>query len=260
MSPAPDESAHLHEFVAVSWGGGTNSTAMLIAMRDRGMRPSLVTFADTGGEKPHTYDGLPIIREWLAQNSFPDLTIVTKSGLDATLEANCERMEMLPSLAYGYKSCSLKWKVQPQEKFCNNYGPTKAIWKAGHKVTKYLGIDAGEAHRATKTEDKKYLYRYPLVEWDIDRDDCIELIKAEGLPLPGKSSCFYCPASKLPEILDLRDNYPELLERALAMEARAKLTSVKGLGRRFSWAEFLASDRPDLMRPPDDLPCGCHDG
>jgi DNA polymerase III delta subunit len=34
----------------------------------------------------------------------------------------------------------------------------------------------------------------------------------------------------------------ELLERALAIEANAKpsLTSVVGLGRSFSWAEFLA--------------------
>jgi hypothetical protein len=68
-----------------------------------------------------------------------------------------------------------------------------------------------------------------------------------------KSACFYCPASKKPEILWLREQHPELLARALAIERNAqdKLISVKGLGRSFAWTDFL--DRAD------DLPlfCGC---
>jgi len=39
----------------VSFGGGTNSTAMLVGMWERGERPDAILFADTGGEKPHTY-------------------------------------------------------------------------------------------------------------------------------------------------------------------------------------------------------------
>jgi hypothetical protein len=48
-----------------------------------------------------------------------------------------------------------------------------------------------------------------------------------------KSACFYCPVSKKPEILWLREHHPELLARALAIEhdAQPKLASVKGLDR-----------------------------
>lgn len=51
-------------------------------------------------------------------------------------------------------------------------------------------------------------------------------------------------------ILWLREHHPQLLERALAIEASAKpnLTTVRGLGRSFAWGEFLDGlDRPPLF-------------
>ena len=44
------------EFLAVSFGGGTNSTAMLCGMYERGIKPDLLMFADTGSEYPQTYE------------------------------------------------------------------------------------------------------------------------------------------------------------------------------------------------------------
>jgi hypothetical protein len=74
------------------------------------------------------------------------------------------------------------------------------------------------------------------------------VIADAGLPVPIKSACFYCPASKKAEVICLRDHHPDLLERALAIErnAQAKLTSVKGLGRSYAWEAFLTK--------LDDLP------
>jgi len=76
----------------------------------------------------------------------------------------------------------------------------------------------------------------------MDRAACERSIREAGLPVPIKSSCWFCPASKKRKIVWLREHHPELLERALAIEenARPNLTSVVGLGRSFSWAQFLA--------------------
>ena len=233
-------------------------------MHDRDERPELIMFADTKGEKPETYEYIAIMQAWLKAKGWPPITTVARTdgrSIDESLEANCLRMKMLPSLAYGFTSCSLKWNVYPQDRFCNNWVPAKAIWKAGGKVTKAIGIDADEAHRAKKTSDNKYEYVYPLVEWDWGRDECIERIEAEGMPLPGKSSCFFCPASRKPEVLSLADEHPELMGRALAMEANAELKTVKGLGRRFNWGEFLAAEDPQGRAFPEgpDEPCMCID-
>jgi hypothetical protein len=57
------------------------------------------------------------------------------------------------------------------------------------------------------------------------------------------------------------------MQRALAMEANAKenLVTVKGLGRRFSWTEFIAAlkagdPKASKWEGDTETPCGCYDG
>lgn len=56
----------------VSFGGGTNSTAMIIGMYLHKIPIDLITFADTGGEQPHTYEYIAIFNEWLKKHGFPE--------------------------------------------------------------------------------------------------------------------------------------------------------------------------------------------
>ena len=245
--------------VMVSYGAGTNSTAMLVEMVKRGEIVDCITFADTGGERAETYAYVVMFSAWLKERGYPEIITVKKGGIAETLEENCHRMNMLPSVVYGFKSCSLKYKAEPQEKYANNWQPAKDAWKRGEKVIKCLGFDADEPHRAKFTEDKKYKWRYPLLEFDFGRAECIEVIKAAGLPLPGKSSCFFCPNSKPHEILALpRD----LQDRAIAMERQANLTTMVGLGRTWKWEDLLRMDRAqlDLFKCNTEMPCECFDG
>ena len=46
----------------VSYGGGANSTALLIGLHQHRIPVDLILFADTGGEHPHTY-AYPLM-EW----------------------------------------------------------------------------------------------------------------------------------------------------------------------------------------------------
>ena len=117
-------------------------------------------------------------------------------------------------------------------------------------------------HRHHK-RDKKYQKEYPLMEWGWSRKDCIQAIRDAGLPLPGKSSCFFCPSMKRWEIRTLYHRYPDLLRRALAIEdaAMPNLTSVRGLGRNWAWRDFICADENQLAIPgafsDEDLPCSC---
>ena len=250
----------------VSYGGGTNSTALLIECVTRSIPVALITFADTGGEKPHTYKYIELFSDWLVKNGMPEITIVQtvdKFGELMTLEGKCNDAGVLPSLAYGFKSCSEKHKIRPQNKFVNNWEPAKAEWKAGRRITKFIGYDAEESHRTKKDySDKKYDLWYPLVDWGMGRQACVDSIAASGLPQPGKSACFFCPSSKPHEIKQLKEVYPELADRALAMEAKADLTSIKGLGRNFAWKDILATDDmfADDFHLAPELVCGCYDG
>ena len=144
----------------------------------------------------------------------------------------------------GFKRCSLKHKIGPQEKFCNHYLPCQKVWAAGKRVVKFIGYDAGEGYRSDKVllgdlADPKYSKWYPLMEWGWDRAACMQAIENAGLPQPGKSSCFFCPSMRAEEIIHLRDHHPDLFRRAIALEdnARPNLKTVQGLGRNYSWKE-----------------------
>ena len=131
-------------------------------------------------------------------------------------------------------------------------------------MRKALGFDADEPHRAATSDgDKDYALCYPLIEWGWGRDECIKAIEDESaLRVPHKSACFFCPASKKHEVLWLKANHPDLFDRAVKMERGAELTSVKGLGRRWSWESLAKADDAQLKLFPDmyqEMPCDCYD-
>lgn len=220
----------------VSYGGGTNSAAMIVGLHAHGECPAAIVFADTGGEKPHTYEHLWTMQIWCESVGFPSIQIIRadqpQQRKDGSLEAECLRLHAMPSRAFGFGQCSDNWKVRPFLKWCASH--------IGEHV-RLIGFHAGESHRASSRIIGAI--RYPLLEWGWDYERCEAEIIAAGLPLPGKSACFFCPSSRPRQILDLRTRYPDLLLRALTLEANWQAMdgggSVKGLGRNWSWAQML---------------------
>jgi hypothetical protein len=248
----------------VSYGGGTNSTAILVGMHERGLRPDLTMFADTGNELPHTYAHLDVMQTWCASVGFPPITVI-KNGLpqgviDGSLYGECVRLGTLPSKVFGRSGCSQKWKLDPQYLYLKKWMADRGISHVAHVV----GFDADELNRATKrTPSREFeVERYLLIEWDWGREECKAAIARAGLPQPGKSACFMCPSSKKPEVLLLKENHPDLYLKAIVMERRAirgegqaPIARVDGLGRHWNWATFAGSD---VATPEVD--CGCYDG
>lgn len=228
--------------LVVAYGLGVDSTAAIVGLHTLGIRPDLILFADTGNEKQETYDYLPIMQRYLESIKFPKVQVVRKVVKDfkhwppyASLGENCLTNGTLPSLAFGFKSCSLKWKVYPQELFTKKWEPAVKCWEGGEKVRKIIGYDAGTKDRkryaqAQGVEDPKYAYEYPLIEWNWDRDRCKEAIAKAGLPVPVKSACYFCPATQPEELHELKKVY---LRYIVIMEARAepRLEKIQGLWR-----------------------------
>ncbi len=99
--------------LVVSFGGGTNSAAILIEMARRKVRPDLIMFADTGGELPETIRFVADFSAWLEAHDMPPVVTVREGR--QTLEQEVLAANTLPSLAFGFRSCSDKYKVRPQE-------------------------------------------------------------------------------------------------------------------------------------------------
>jgi hypothetical protein len=278
--------------VAVSYGMGVDSTALLVGLRLLDSLPDIVQTADTGSEKPDTYQYLFLMDDWLHANGFPTydglewvrppgyeefdlperrsmrcIAVVRNDGKYGTLE----KKNMLPSLAYGGRSCSEKYKHRPMHKWMKAWPPARLWWGLNNRnqkgtdrfVIKLIGYDAGEGHRSDVSTDDFYQYLYPLRLWGWHRRNAEAVILTAGLPLPFKSSCTFCPAMKKPEIVELGNRYPTLLQRALDMEqaaaASGNLKSVKGLARNWAWRDFVADQEAQGKFQKTTLPMslGC---
>ncbi|MCW1431998.1 hypothetical protein OLX23_23045 [Novosphingobium sp. JCM 18896] len=226
----------------LSYGVGVDSTALLPELVSQGRPPDLVLTADPGAEKPETYAYLEIMRDWMARRDieFHVVRYVTKRFKNyppyADLAGSLLTNGCLPSIAFGRSSCSLKYKAAPQEAFIKRWQPAIDTWARGEKVTRYIGYDAGKrdgqryAHAAT-IADPFFDNRYPLRDWGWNRQACEDRIRAEGLPVPPKSSCVFCTAMKPDEVRALPAYW---LRMIVLIEARAapRLQTVEGLWRR----------------------------
>ncbi|ABQ71309.1 MULTISPECIES: hypothetical protein [Sphingomonadaceae] len=228
--------------VVLAYGIGVDSTALLVELESRGTPPDLVITGDPGIEKPETYVYQEMMAAWMAARGIRYETVrYTPKRFKHwppyyDLLANVLTNATLPSISLGRHSCSLKWKVAPQDAFLKQWEPAKAAWARGQKVIRLIGYDASPAdtrryNHASAIANDLFECRYPLREWGWNRAACIARIEAAGLPVPPKSSCFICGAMKPDEVRAL----PSWCLRLIVLvEARAapRLRTVEGLWRR----------------------------
>ncbi len=88
-----------------------------------------------------------------------------------------------------------------------------------------IGISQDEAQRAnTRRSEPHEQLVYPLIGLGeetglrLRRDDCSRIIREAGLPVPPKSSCWFCPHHKTGVWADMRRTDPEKFERAADLE------------------------------------------
>ena len=266
-------------YVVVSYGGGTDSTALLVEAHRRGIRPDLILFADTGSEMPHTYAYLPVMAEWCAKVGFPEIQVVRwirQDGRFLPLHEWCLERGEMPSKAYGFSGCTSKWKQHPLDKAAGEHPGVVEALAEGRTIERWVGYDAREADRVSNLHHKPppYLWRAPLFEWNLARPECREIIAAAGLPQPGKSSCWMCPMMRGGEVDLLARQYPHLAAKAVEMENAARANgsgdpAIRGLGmntpERTPWSQWIGRPKQiGLFEPEEDemadgMPCGCHE-
>ncbi len=250
----------------LAYGMGVDSTALLIELHARGLAPDLVLTADTGSDKPASYEYLERMKEWMAAGAIPFEMVRYEPQRFKHwppyygIHEMCLTNGTLPSISMGRHSCSLKYKKAPQDKYLASWAPARAAWARGQKVVRMIGLDASPrdtvryAHAAT-INDPLYDTEYPLREWGWNRERCAARIEAEGLPVPPKSSCFVCLGMSLQEVRELPD---WCLRVIVLIEARAapRLRTVEGLWRSTSrkkpgrMTDFI---RAENLLPPSEI-------
>jgi len=198
---------HDNTVYIASYGAGVNSTAMILLLLKEKRPIDKILFADTGCEYPETYQYMRIFDSYLSEKHGMKIETV---AADSTLLEYCERHHILPS--FRMRFCTSKFKIQPMRKAMKEAEDGKG------KFIVYLGVDAGEDHRARQSPYPDTTNVFPLIEADLDREACICLIKSAGLPEPRKSGCWMCPFQGKRQVAELAENHPNLILKIEKLE------------------------------------------
>ena len=170
--------------LGLSCGGGINTAALIVGMKEHDIQPDYIIFADTAGndperrgEKPETYEYVDnVLRPWVIRNM--DCGLITVGHWRDSLRESCYRNGTLPSKAYGYPGCSVKFKHQIMERYERERFGDEQI------ITKAIGYHAGEKRGSGIFEKGRYRYRYFLKEWGWGQQECIDALARNGMAVP----------------------------------------------------------------------------
>lgn len=274
--------------IVVAYGGGVNTIALLVLLRRLGALPTAILMVDPGSERKSTERYRDeVMAPWLAAAGFPQVTVVTRAEEGRhrarawrleSLREECMRIGALPSVAYGWKKCSQKYKGDTSRWWIARQPWAQAEWGAGRKIVKVIGYDVDEGSRVRGAfgnawEDARLIPFYPLVAAKLGRDECEDLIRSEGLPMASKSACTFCPNNTAVEWEEIRRDEPTAFSEAVEMSRRAApgldAPDVVGLmrcnphGRRqlHVWADGGYDGSPvgsfDAETSRDAQPCEC---
>lgn len=215
------------EVRAISYGGGVQSTAMLVLAAQGKIDYQVALFSNVGddSENPATIEFVNTIAVPFAEAHGIDLRILQKVRKDGTPETLMERiyrdgksipipMRMSGSGAPGNRTCTAEFKIKVVARELKRMGANKTI-----PAVLAMGISLDEYHRVRSDSGIPHeKLAYPLIDLRMDRQDCVNVIQEAGLPVPPKSSCFFCPYHSVAMWRDLLKNQPELFQKAVELE------------------------------------------
>lgn len=265
----------------VSYGGGVQSTALLVLAAQGRINFQTFLMANVGDDSEHP-DTLAYVRDHAAPYAAAhgiDLHILQKKvrGEVQTLHHRMTRdgSRSLPiPVRYSAggppvsRACTAGWKVEVTGRWMKQHGASdgkrcrehiaedranevtssKARPRPGCpdcvqpvQAVNALGISLDEISRANTDRANAYeKIVYPLIDMGeptglmLRRDDCARIIREASLPVPRKSSCYFCPFNTMLSWADLRRDTPDLFEKSAQLEEHLTNTrAARGQGPVF---------------------------
>lgn len=218
-----------------SFGGGVQSVAVMVLQAAKKIVPyDAFAFANVGAdsENPSTLAYLEeVVRPYCAKHGILLVEVQKqRKGIPETILKSIERdNKHIPIPVYmangapGHRSCTFDYKVKVVDKWIKTQEATHATIGLGistdeSKRMKAIGVETH--YFKNKPIGFEKTYEYPLINTQFSRNACIKAIEDAGLPIPPKSSCWFCPFHSPNTWIEMKRNEPELFEASVAVEKR----------------------------------------
>lgn len=212
----------------ISYGGGVQSSALcVLATQGKLGHVDAALFANVGDDSEYPAT-LAFVRNimipWAADRGLPviELHRTKRDGTPETLWGRLMKdgSRSLPipvrmsNGAPGTRSCTHDFKIKVVGKWLKANGAS-----ADDPADVMIGISTDEIQRVNNKKVEPYERPiYPLIDLGLDRNACAQIIRDAGLPVPPKSSCFFCPFHRPLTWAELRRDDPDLFAKAQLLE------------------------------------------
>ncbi len=225
----------------LSYGGGVNSTAMLLLLHDEGLEFESI-YVDHGCDWPETKEYVQMIAKKYS------ITVLTPQVEGyANLYEYADHYKIIPSRRQRW--CTHKFKVAVINAYLDK--PCFSL----------IGFSTDEVHRAKLSYEDGIENRFPLLEREIDRQQCEEIIREHGLSVPIKSGCWFCPFQTIGQWKKLRRIHPDLYCKAKGLEDQEIERRLKA-GKKPIYLnkrplDMVVKESQDVMFEDMKPPCHC---
>lgn len=234
----------------ISLGAGVQSTVMALMAEkgDIGPRPDCAVFADTGWEPKEVYTHL----DWLEkQLSFPVHRVSRgniKEDLEKNLNTTGHKFAAIPfflinkngSNGMARRQCTSEYKLKPIRKKVRELAGLKPHQRTPKDfvVEMWIGISRDEIIRVKPSRDSWVENRWPLLEKNFNRRDCLRWFNDNYTDRPlAKSACVGCPFHNDHEWRRLKESFPDEFEEACQIDEKLRDTEGRFRGSRFLHAK-----------------------
>lgn len=204
-----------------SFGGGVQSMAVLVMQSQGIVQFDHFLFANVGedSENPTTLEYYRNVAVPFAQQH--GISLIEVSHPSETLYERIFRTKRsvpiparMSNGAPGNRVCTSDFKILVIARWLKKHGAT-----ATEPAITGLGISIDEWHRARSASWIAWqVLEYPLIDMRMSRQHCIRAIADAGLPIPPKSSCYFCPFHSPTEWLRIKRETPDLFAKAVEIE------------------------------------------
>ncbi len=239
-----------------SYGGGVQSTAALVLASQGRIDYHTFLFCNVGvdSENPATLDYVrEVARPFAARSglAFHELERVKRDGSVETIYQRMMRPEScsigipvyLASGALGNRNCTVEFKIRVCDRWLKEQGIRHTLdveKRTGYSAARPLamvglGISLDEFQRMRNESGLEWKQLdYPLIDLQLDRMQCMQIIRAASLPVPPKSSCWFCPFHSTRTWQTLRQEQPVLFCKAVELQNEINARLVR-LGKDKVW-------------------------